>query len=363
MADSNESVGPTIVPPSDTRFASAYPRPDGYSGHTHFPQPTKYSITGANGYIGDSEIAARADHVHPLNFCSSKPRPIGIPYGGSGSIGYQETGEKDFGLFGRIGIPPFGGTGHYISHEVTNSYALSNHVHPYGFCLPTSTSNSSRPYNTFPDGANNRFSSVVLTTNGTVTPVYYWLTPQPSGTDTTLKFGNSGVCPYPARLDHTHPLNVVDLHDTGAKAEDYIKPIGYTVNDNATPNDSQFGTGNTYARVDHVHPFPITTTVTGDRKTISDSELPVVSPTTLAGQDDTSVWDNSSGNMKNGISIQVCTRVFHGSSSGVPNPYDVLYFREFKFNKYGMLINVGPESHAFRICNFRGYLNLSTQGT
>lgn len=249
MANSNNSVGPTIIPTSDTGFASAYPRPDGYSGHGHFASPVTYSLSGANGYIGDSEIVARADHVHPLNFSTAKPRPIGIPYNKSGTVGYEQEGGKDFGIYGTIGIPMYAGSSNPIHNSVTNSYALSNHVHPYGFCVPTSVTNSTRPYNTFPDGVESRFSSIVLTTNGTVTPVYDWLTVRPSGTDTTNKYGNSGVCPFPARLDHTHPLNVIDLHKTGAKVEDYVKPIIDT---------ASFGTEDTYARVDHQHKYTFT---------------------------------------------------------------------------------------------------------
>lgn len=347
MADSNESVGPTIVPTGDARHKNANPQPDGYSGHSHFHTAPTSSITGANGYIGDSEIAARADHVHPLNFCSSKPRPIGIPYGGSGSIGYIENGEKDFGLFGRIGIPPFGGTGHYISHELTNSYALSNHVHPYGFCTPTSTnaSDSNRPYNTFPDGVNNRFSSVVLNTNGTVTPKYYWETPQPSGTDTTLKFGNSGVCPYPSRLDHTHPLNCRDLHvssSTGDSVKDNIQPIDFDPTKSTSGYGASYGTDTFYARTDHVHPLPTggtgATGVGSDNgthsnafETLSPSNDPDTQVNAYYGSGNFSqTWERDSTGNTNGFKINVVCSI---GNRGYSN---VLFFRTLTFDKYGL---------------------------
>lgn len=351
MAEENLNTGP-IVLRDLLKIPEAYPRPDGYSSIGQ-PQETlrTLNIPGANGHIGSSEILARADHIHPLNYSKATPRPIGIPYGVAKAA---ESNKANFGFFGDIGIPYE--SNNNITNHLCNTYALSNHVHSYGFCEPTSITNSDKPYNLFPDGKKTAFQYLTLTSGGTVVPNWRGTSISDYSAD---KFGYSGVAAFPARLDHTHPLNCKELHDsssTGNNVKNNIKPIGFDPSKSTSGYGASYGTDHYYARTDHIHPLPtngIGATGIGSDITFyairySQNNRVIQSANFTDYSQDSSkfnygsssysqTWKRDSTSNNNGFVINVCCGVGNfGNTSTVG-----LVFRKLTFDKYGLCREVG----------------------
>ena len=69
--------------------------------------------------------------------------------------------------------------------------------------------------------------------------------------------------PFPAKMDHSHPLKTVDL-DPNVSASDnqpknWVKPVGSATDaqGKVDPTLAAFGEKDYYARVDHVHPVAV----------------------------------------------------------------------------------------------------------
>lgn len=202
--------------------------------------------------------------------------------------------------------------------------------------------------------------------------------------------GHCGQCLFPARLDHSHPLNVLnsglqsmsaggvtDSYPESFNLADHIKPFGVTGSDanNATAPISCgvsttatnyatvatswmkrcIGRSKYYARADHSHPIPVDTgTVTSSSEksgygvvTVANVSSNCSLPTDISNQ-----RNNADGNSlryaKSSLfnlqtypktfSVNCCTRVV---TYGKDNYF---FFRTFTFNKWGLLQSVGGEN-------------------
>jgi len=159
--------------------------------------------------------------------------------------------------------------------------------------------------------------------------------------------GNHGECFFPARLDHSHPLNVMASGDmtTGQTTGDFVKPIGA---------NASFGTSKYYARQDHVHTLSGTTG----------------SPSTLSGAIGLNTITYGSGDYTIGASGNLNSSWTRGSSRDSSNilcgvklklitnirktNYDTniaFYWREVTVDSNGCIKVIGPETKSI----FRTY--------
>ena len=220
-------------------------KPDGYvpagtAGMTILMNEPPYC-----GYTGTSTKAARADHVHPLNIDNSRPpQPIGmLPLpSGTQKTRLPTDGDLTQGVYGQTGIPSSSGA----NSEKSKTYSLSNHVHAYGFVTGVT---GDTPFMAVRDGAYVVTDLNIYQQTGNYS-LLMRVNMEIGESDGSYKYGSLGRIPFPARLDHTHPLNVADLQvigDTGSTG-DYVKPIG---------DSPSHGTSPFYARVDHVHKYKL----------------------------------------------------------------------------------------------------------
>lgn len=157
--------------------------------------------------------------------------------------------------------------------------------------------------------------------------------------------GDVGKCEYPARHDHSHPLNVVRLgssvgtngcNATGSTG-DWVKKVG----GGSGNTTGDLGTARFYARVDHVHPFD---TGTGQIRVLSNgaevSSANYIAPRNFE-------WERFSdikvgvegGSGKGGVQFPILVRI--GPSS---DGYDVVcVFRTIKIDSNGAISYVGGE--------------------
>ena len=209
-------------------------------------------------------------------------------------------------------------------------------------------------------------------------------------TESSNELGYRGESVFPARLDHSHPLNVLNTGlqsmSTGGVEYSYpssfslayhIKPFGVTGADAnngtapvscgkattasdyaATVNEMLkrcIGRSKYYARADHSHPIPVDTgSVTSSSEvsgkgvvTIANISSNCVLPTEISSQ-----RDNKEGNAlryakstlfilqtyPRTFSVNGCTRVV---TFGTDNYF---FFRNFTYNKWGLLQSVGGEN-------------------
>lgn len=131
--------------------------------------------------------------------------------------------------------------------------------------------------------------------------------------------GYSGSCPMPARLDHSHPLNVTD-------SVSLVKAIGPT---------GKLGTSPYYARVDHVHAFVAPTG--GTYKTFSSS---MVSDNEHGQTLKIDTW-NIGRDQPNGVQVKLITReTLVGEGWEQKHCF---FFRNAQISNMGTIINIGAE--------------------
>lgn len=240
------------------------PKPDGNTpeGAGHQISYFEKGLPAARGFSGRSRFASRADHRHPL--CINplqKPMRIGkLPRG----IAYDFTGAKNFGTYGNVGYPS------KTALDVSNTYALGNHCHAYGFIDSFSISSvggTTKGWQGVPDGAEVSGSVWTQEENGLTVQNDTGAKKEFGYTDNWAK-GFAGVSPFPSHSDHSHPLNVADLLCRGqtggdwggsGSAADTIKGIGQTGGATGYEGCLPF-----YARVDHVHPYKFLSTTGAD---------------------------------------------------------------------------------------------------
>ena len=163
--------------------------------------------------------------------------------------------------------------------------------------------------------------------------------------------------PFPSRLDHSHPLNVVEkVGPTGANADSYVKAVGAAVtgpSGTGTPERAAFGTQNFYARVDHIHPI---CAETGPAASQSDNHIadtlydgtPNSKRTKFSFNDNVTIdlnthtWSPGSVGWKESY----CCRVV---KFGTNNMYRYFIFRQRIYSRTGQLIYIGPEYVGFRV--------------
>lgn len=331
------------------------PRPDGYSPNelSDWLSPTVFqtSSEGIKGYSGISPLAARSDHVHPCNIDPRKPEKIGVPSFLSSSeevvIPAGSLPQSySYSSVGKIGIPKG-------DNRLSNMYALSNHVHEYGFIEEVSHYESNKfnkLYNTVPDG---RFAPYGLNfySAGNIGHAKALLDDELLSTDDAEVFGYIGRIPYPAKFDHSHPLNVRDLHEsnsTGNNVKYNIKPIDFDPTKSTSGYGASYGTDTFYARTDHVHPLPTggtgATGVGSDntmnsgifdsaemQNVVSPSNDPDTQSDAYYGNDKfNQTWKRDSTGNTNGFKINVVCSI---GNQGYSN---VMFFRTLTFDKYGL---------------------------
>ena len=254
------------------------------------------------GNSGSSEKAAREDHVHPLNVNINY---IPIPVGGGINNVINVTGNGHPGSIG-------------LSQTKTRAYALANHVHAYLFCdvLGRTGSTNTGPVRDGVRYAGFSIDSVVFSNNF------------PTGVkgklamESSVAEGFCGVANYPARADHSHPLNVPPSSDTASKT----KEIG---------KENKNGESAYYARLDHEHMLGIpevdknSSGLTSGYLTINNN---FVSKDAVSWAPD--------ANSKKSITVKVACRV---SSNNVMGG---VFFRTLTFNSEGRLVSVSGENDA-----------------
>lgn len=167
--------------------------------------------------------------------------------------------------------------------------------------------------------------------------------------------GYEGSCPFPARLDHSHPLNVRSTGDfTG----------GYDLNKEVMPVDTtgQLGTSKYYARLDHVHAvkdngntkstMPSTTpyafNIGSGIRTVEVALGSNMSTTALGNgnNSDYAKWTrgkktNTSANNVCGVSVYVLTEL----RKDVRNKKCSLFMRRFNIDHNGCIESIGEEQY------------------
>jgi len=156
--------------------------------------------------------------------------------------------------------------------------------------------------------------------------------------------GYHGQCMFPARLDHSHPLNVMSTGDlaTGQSTGDFVKPIGSV---------ADFGTSKYYARQDHVHTLQGTTGLAYDLNGIIISggeEISIVPGYGDENQTESFLPLNTTwtrgvtqdrDGIKCGFKVKVITAMREESGGG-----SICYmWREFEFDSNGCVKSVSKE--------------------
>lgn len=324
------------------------PRPDGYLPIPDWQSPTATTMpigSGLNGYTGKSPRAARSDHVHPCNISPIEPEKIGLPRW----LNTQYSTMLQTSWYGKYGSTgTLDGTNRY-----SNMYSLSNHVHAYGFVQPTTSSAGTmndKSYCSLPDGKELDFG-LKYASRQTEPGVYEgFATPindNPLSDSSWSSLGFQGRLPFPAHADHSHPLNLIEVHSSGATGDavkDYVKPIDFDPTKSESGYGASYGTENWYARVDHVHALPTggtgATGIGADSSYGRDSLFTNATPTitTYGTENFSQTWDRDSADNENGFKINVVCAI--GRVNGVRQGLPILFFRTLTFDKYGLCRNV-----------------------
>lgn len=329
------------------------PRPDGYLPIPDWQSPTATTMpigSGLNGYTGKSPRAARSDHVHPCNISPIEPEKIGLPrwLNKDYSTMFQTSWD---GIYGSTGT--LDGTNRY-----SNMYSLSNHVHAYGFVQPTLSSAGTmddKSYCSLPDGKELDFGLKYASRETTPGVFEGFATPindNPLSDSSWSSLGFQGRLPFPAHADHSHPLNLIEVHSSGATGDavkDYVKPIDFDPTKSESGYGASYGTENWYARVDHVHALPTGGTgATGIGADGSFGKTGNSYPNPIPVQDASienygtsnyaTTWERDSTGNTDGFKINVVCAVgrMGQSTSGRP----ILFMRTLTFDKYGICRSV-----------------------
>lgn len=257
---------------------------------------------GGNGNSGSSEKAAREDHIHPLNV-NTNYMPIPVGGGIQNIIALSGSGHP-----GSIGLGTYR----------TMAYALANHVHAYLFCdylgregsTITGPSRDGVAYGSFSISTGQYNQGISAGVNGAL------------GAETSAPDGSVGKALFPARADHSHPLNVPPSGDTTSKT----KSIG---------SENKNGSLQYYARIDHEHMLDIPT-----KDSISSGLNSGY--LTIGGNfvtQDTATWAPNATTKKS-VTLNVACRV---SSNNV---FGGIFFRTLTFNNEGRLVSIGGENSA-----------------
>lgn len=153
--------------------------------------------------------------------------------------------------------------------------------------------------------------------------------------------GYEGSCPFPARLDHSHPLNVRSTGDFtgGHNLNNEVKPVGTT---------GQLGTSKYYARLDHVHAM----STGNDKYKTLDSSFGYNEIGTYVGSKQS--WNR--GDKSGDGSFVGCNQVLCLSSttSIVNGTYCIMRFRPLTIDENGTIKSVGQESLSIRVAHVVG---------
>lgn len=159
---------------------------------------------------------------------------------------------------------------------------------------------------------------------------------------TEYEKGFEGNIPFPARLDHSHPLNVRTTGESGLTGDlnQVVKPCGAT---------GELGSSKYYARLDHVHAMS-----TGNNNYVPATTWPLISgssdTTTYQALLRTNTWSRGTtkvGDKLAGFKCEILTRVARATINGSPGPKDIFIFREFTFDESGMVKAVSAEKYAY----------------
>lgn len=356
------STGNSQSQPIGYDFNGDIPRPDGFVQPTdeeEWKRPSGSNVPagyGIDGFSGFSEVAARSDHVHPCNISSLNPQLVGLP-------GFLYTNEyftqdwdsiQGYGRYGRAGIPLATDT------KKSNMYALSNHVHEYGFITSVKhrdgSTASNQLYQASRDGTYLKYGISYSSPNDRGRADLL-LDEEPATNPDTQKLGYSGKIPLPAHVDHVHPLNCIELHDsnaTGNSVKDNVKPIAFDTSKSMSGYGASYGTSLFYARTDHVHPFPTGGTgasgLTATNKTANVTQEYVKSDsnwvtTRFSSTGNDYEWSCDDVKNTNGVVIPVCVDCRY------VNGRNVAVFRRFHFSKHGLLKFISRESYAYNLSN------------
>ena len=268
------------------------------------------------GFTGRSKRAAREDHIHPLNInLSFMPFPVGAfpPEGLSSKPNIASAYP------GAVGD----------SNYKTRTYALANHIHSYMFAdyIATSRNGAIETFKPLKDGAKWTKAipfAFVANGKGAVGLEYSLDASNIAGvvTENRVEAGFSGMANYPARADHSHPLNVPPSSDTDSKS----KEIG---------KENKNGESAYYARLDHEHMLGIpevdenSSELTSGYLTINNNFV----------SKDAVSWAPDADSKKS-ITVKVACRV---SSNNVMGG---VFFRTLTFNSEGRLVSVSGENDA-----------------
>ena len=277
----------------------------------------KLSMNEAVGYLHSLVSNGTIDQASVVEYA----------FGGLGSgtwevvgtkTGWEMLGVKKSGTTVPVGLgvtatgSGSGGKGQQAVAGVTGQGAMAsaNHSHPYTFAdvAQTFEDGSATVDATYVDDGNEVISVGVESTH-------------PETGNVPVTSSTKGKLPFPARVDHRHPLNVVEKFINGAVAGNYVKPIG---------SSPSFGVKNYYARVDHVHTLD---TSVGTPKA-SDSYP----------KDDNGRGGGTWKPGDNGIILKVIT----GIATGADGEH-LLYYRELTFSKTGVLAGVSAEQGCVEI--------------
>lgn len=355
------STGNSQSQPIGYDFNGDIPRPDGFvlpTDEEEWKKPSGANVPagyGIDGFSGFSEVAARSDHVHPCNITSQNPQLVGLPgflYLDEYFTENWDSIVRGYGRYGRAGIPLPTDT------RKSNMYALSNHVHEYGFISGVTHregSNASNPlYQTCLDGAFLRYGISYSSPNERG-HADLLLDEWPDTNTNTQKLGYFGKIPLPAHVDHVHPLNCRELHDsssTGNSVKDYIKPIAFEPSKSTSGYGASYGTDTYYARTDHVHAFPTGGTgangLTATNKTSTVTQEYSKSnsrwiTTKFASTGNDYEWSCDNSKNTKGVVIPVCVDCRNSGQ------YNIAVFRKLHFSKHGLLKYISKESYAFNL--------------
>lgn len=253
--------------------------------------------------------------------------------------GSPVSGQSVLGILNGAGTTPVGlglnnGQGNQTPAIGTGvgAYAAANHTHAYTFAA----SNVG-----VEDGA--RVYDIHETTTATGASISALFKSHPtSGSSYTNGAATAGKASFPARADHAHPLNLVDVlgYQDIINATAGVKPFGATAG---------FGSYNFYCRLDHVHPVPTGGTgATGIGAAAPQESIPVgnITPSDAnAGAGHAATWDRDSALASgNGFKVALCVGMKRVQVA--TNNYRMIAaFRTFTFDKYGLVRAVSKVTH------------------
>ena len=231
-----------------------------------------------------------------------------------------ETTPVGASLAGTSGVQtPTGATGGGV-------YAAASHTHAYSFAAGLVAIEDGSYITGITESSN--ASGGTITTVASVHPT----SGNYAGTGTSRGLSN-----YPARSDHSHPLNLVDVLGSPITAATGIKPVGGT---------GAFGSLNYYCRLDHVHPMP-----TGGIGASGIGSAPpqesVASSVSASryGNGYDATWDRDlSLDGGDGFKVSLCVGLKPVNIGGGIMS-NVAFFRTFTFDKFGLVRAVSAVTH------------------